>query len=285
MMMPMRTTVRNPYDEVQVMAETVPLGCTTRFMCPKCAGGVSREKGTFAVSRTDGGRVYFCCFRAKCCWRGTITSGLVSQVAAAPISKIRLFTRPTEELTSEQLVWYRTKFGLSPDHGVRFCPSSGMFAYKVYGPDNQVRGWQLRDYNPGVTVKALNYLHRDEPFISWYFPRKPIIGGVVVVEDIPSARKVASCGVAACALLGTAIDFERAYEIASLAENFVILALDRGMLAKQIEYRQKYEALWGSVEIWQLQEDLKYVNRKRIMEALYDGKSDFISVHSEPNQL
>ncbi len=89
---------------------------------------------------------------------------------------------------------------------------------------------------------------------------------------------MASCGISCCSLLGTNLDFERAYEIAERCENFVILALDRGTLPKSIEYRNRYEALWGSVEIWQLDKDLKEVTRKRINEALYDGKSDFISV-------
>lgn len=270
---------RSPYDEVQFLAQELAMGQTKRYRCPKCNGGQSGES-SFAISKSFQGRVFYCCFRAKCSWRGTIFSGLVTgDKIALPFAKLqRRFDRPTEELDQHQLTWYREKFGLSPDSGVCYCPSKDMYAYKVYGPDAQIRGWQLRDYTPGAVIKADNYLHRDEPFISWYWPKETLLGGVVVVEDIPSARKVASCGVAAVALLGTSIDYERAYEIAAYSESFVILALDRGTLMKAIEYRQRYEILWGSVEIWQLKEDLKDVKRTRIREALYDGKSDFVSV-------
>jgi len=272
-------TTKNPYDEVSLLGADIPVGSTCRFVCPKCAGGQSKEV-CFAISQSVPGRLHFICFRAKCSWRGTISAGQVvgNRIELPFDKKLRHFTRPVEELNAIQTQWYRDKFGLSPDDGVAWCDSLGMYAYKVFGPEGQLRGWQLRDFRPGCQVKASNYLHRDEPFISWYYPDKPIIGGVIVVEDIPSARKVASCGIAACALLGTNLDFERAYEIAEQCENFVILALDRGTLPKCIEYRQRYETLWGSVEIWQLDEDLKYVTRKRINEALYDGKSDFICV-------
>lgn len=278
MMLPTKMET-SPYDDVVFLGHALQVGETQRYQCPKCHGGQSSE-ASFAISKSLYGRIHYCCFRAKCQWRGTISAGVhVGDRIELPFAKrLRIFDRPTEELTSDQIAWYREKFGLSPDSDVRWCDSTQSYAYKVFGPNGQRRGWQLRDYRPGATLRANNYVERDEPFISWYFPDKPEIGGVVIVEDIPSARKVSSCGIASVALLGGAIDYERAYEIAALAENFVILALDRGTLPKQIEYRQRYECLWGSVEIWQLQEDLKYVNRKRIREAIYDGKSDFVGL-------
>lgn len=278
---------KNPWDEVVFIGEGLGVGQTKRSVCPKCGGGESREQGCFAVSRSVPGRVHFICFRAKCSWKGTISAGtLVGGKIEVPYEKrLKKFSRSVEDLNAIQIQWFRDKFGISPDDDVVWCDSLGMYAYQIRGPDGQLRGWQCRDYRPGAIIKASNYVHRDEPFISWYHPDERNIGGVVVVEDIPSARKMASCGVTSVSLLGTSIDFERAYEIAERCENFVILALDRGTLPKCIEYRNQYEALWGSVEIWQLDKDLKAVTRKRINEALYDGKSDFISVPDIEGQL
>jgi hypothetical protein len=272
----------NPIDEVTALAVTVKEGNTLRVTCPKCCGGVSQEKNSLAISKGTAGKVFFKCFRAKCNWGGSVQSG--NPLGANPSAQTRLpriFDRPVEELNDLQIQWYREKFSVSPDKDTVYCPSKDMYAFKVFGPNGETRGWHLRSFVPGAAVRALNYNQREESFISWYLPKQQEIGGVVVVEDIPSARKVSSCGITSVALLGCSIDFERAYEIAGKCENFVILALDRGTLAHQIAYRQRYEPLWGSVEIWQLQEDLKYVDRTRIREAIFDGKSDFISVHSK----
>lgn len=265
-------------DEVAALGAALPDGGTYRGICPKCGGGTSKE-ASFAISRLKE-RVFYRCFRAKCHWGGTLIEGCYwSDKIDLPFPKnLRLFQRPYDDLDEPQIEWFRTQFGISPDNRTFWVPSMDVYAYKVVGPDEQHRGWQLRNYLPGALIKNDNYVHRDEPFISWYRPKEVLLGGVVVVEDIPSARKVAACGVASVALLGTSVDYERAYEIAEQCEGFVILALDRGMMQTMVGYRQRYEALWGSVEIWQLQEDLKYVARNRIKEAIFNGKSDFISL-------
>lgn len=272
--------INNAYDEVQALAAGVLVGNTLRCVCPKCGGGSTKEK-SFSISQSVQGRVYFRCFRAKCNWGGKISPSGVEASDPLKPSRLRTFSDAIEPLDENQVTWYREKFHVSPDKDTFWVPSKDMYGYKIRGPEGQHRGYQLRSYTEGATVKALNYIHRDEPFISWYEPKELQIGGVVIVEDIPSARKVASCGIASVALLGVQIDFERAYEIAGKCENFAILALDRGTLMRAIGYRQRYQALWGSVEIWQLQEDLKHVARTRIREAIFDGKSDFISVHSK----
>lgn len=277
------TSQRMPHDEVVLVGATLKPGWTVRVICPKCGGGTQRETSC-AVSKDSKGVVFFKCFRAKCNWGGTISQGLtVADVEALKVkrTRIRTLNDPIEPLDAIQVLWYREKFGVSPDKDTYYCSTKDMYAYKVRGPDGQTRGWQLRSYVPGVTVRALNYIERDEPFMAWYFPKLPEIGGVIIVEDIPSARKCATCGIASVALLGNSIDFERAYEIAGKCENFAIIALDRGTLMQAISFRQMYESLWGSVEIWQLQEDLKYVARTRIREAIFDGKSDFISLFSK----
>jgi len=265
-------------EEVELLASTLSKGTTYRGICPRCGGGQSKEN-SFAVSKSTSGSLYFKCFRAKCQWQGTLRGGVITaENITAPHHATRLMDRPVEALDENQVRWFREKFGISPDEHVYWVPSKDMYAFKILGPLGQHRGWQLRSFQPTSLIKCTNYNHRAEPFMHWFFPQKAEMGGVVVVEDYISARKVSLCGVAACCLNGTHIDFERAYEIAGYCEDFVVLALDRGTMPQMITYRQRYEPLFGSTEIWQLDLDLKYVSRKRIREALYDGKSDFISV-------
>lgn len=267
----------NPYDEVAALADMLGKGETRRFICPKCSGGYSHEQ-SFCVTHTDIGRIFYCCFRASCRWKGTLLSGrFVGGGIELPYNKkIRKLERPLDELNEDQLQWWRKEFGMSPDCRTLYCDSREMFAYKVLGPFEEHRGWQLRTHFG--EKKCDNYVHRDGPFISWYKAEKRVFGGVVIVEDPVSARKVSICGVDACALLGTSLDYERAYEIGENSNGFVIIALDRGTISTAISYRQRYECLWGSVEIWALDKDLKYVDKRRIAQGLYEGKSDFISV-------
>lgn len=265
-------------DEVEAIGSALAPNRTLRTVCPCCGGGSTKES-SFCITRTAQGRLLYKCFRATCHWRGSLIDGAIANPEpAVPFSRrLREFRASVSELTDNQLEWFRQRFGLGPDPDTLYCDSKDMYAYRVRGPDRQLRGWQLRAYHAGAPLRADNYVMRDEPFMSWYFPKDKEIGAVVVVEDIPSARKVALCGVAAVAMLGSSLDYERAYEIGDHSEGFTILAMDRGTLPQALNYRDKYEAIWGTTEIWQLDKDLKDVSRKRIREALYDGKSDFIS--------
>lgn len=275
-------TMTNPQtnliDEVTALGSTLAVDQTYRTTCLKCGGGASKER-SFSITRTSQSRILYKCFRATCGWGGTIVGGIDwSKEIVLPFEKrLRTLSAPVDKLDENQVRWFRDRFGISPDADTGYCDSKDMYAYKVRGPNQQHRGWQLRSYVPGRSLRADNYIIRDEPFVSWYFPKDKELGGVIVVEDIPSARKVATCGIASVALLGCSIDFERAYEIGANNEGFTILALDRGTLAQALGYKTKYEALWGSVEVWQLDKDLKDVTRQRIRRALYDGATDFIS--------
>src|ERR1700741_3009213 len=94
------------YEEVELLGATISKGETYRGVCPKCGGGLSKEK-SLAVSRTDLGRIFWKCFRGKCSWSGTLNGGtVVSTGIALPFKKyLRIFTRPVEELDSHQIRW------------------------------------------------------------------------------------------------------------------------------------------------------------------------------------
>lgn len=283
--------IKNPaVDEVALRAEGLTYGTTERGVCPRCRGGSSSEK-SFVVSRGLGGKVWWTCFRANCDFRGSLMLGSghgIGEMAdgtSARSRSTRYFDRPIEELGDYAIKFFRSKFDFSPGNDIYYCPSLGRYAHRVYGPMGQNRGWVLKAYD-GKEPKAIAYPQRDEPFISWSWPRFPQYSGVVVVEDLESARKVSDAGMKSVALLGTSMDFERAYEIAEQAKDSVvdgvkpavILALDRGTMSTMLAYRRKYELIWGFTLIWQLDQDLKYVTRKRIKKAIENGESDFISL-------
>lgn len=266
-------------DEVELTAETMTNDSTYRGTCPKCGGGASKER-SFSISKDAKGSVFFQCWRATCQYRGkTQRSNPLGTPRQDESPRPRLFTHPVDKLSDNQILFYRQKFGMSPGSEISWCGAMDRWAYKVFGPDGQTRGYVLRAHHPKAgQLKSLNYVHlRDEPFIGWYTAPQPWVGGVVVVEDMDSARKVSINGISSVALNGCAIDYDRAYEIGRMSEGFVCLALDRGTMKQALEYRQRYETLWGNVEIWQLDQDLKYVPSQRIREAIFGGKTDFIS--------
>jgi len=263
--------------EVELWADGLASGESSRGVCPKCLGGSSGEK-SFLCSRSTSGIAHFICFRASCGYRGTVD--LVLGPGSTPVpKKTHRMMRGLETLDKHQVKWYREKFDINPGTEVYWCPSVSRYAYRVYGPTGGHRGWILRDFNGyGQGAKSLAYKEKeDEPFIGWFDGSKPgDFHPVIVVEDIVSARKVSDAGFKSVSLNGAnALGFEEIYEIRAETPS-IIIALDRGMLPLSIRYRSKYEILFDDIVIWQLDKDLKYVDRTRIREGVINGRADFI---------
>lgn len=267
--------------EILAMAKNLGVGQTARGICPRCKGGTSNEK-SFAVTRDLGATLRFICFRATCKFFGKQSMGTQFLNDSDPPvrTKTSEFRYEVSELTDDDIDIFRSTYGINLNRKVTFwCEEKRMFAHKVRGPSYQFRGWVLRDYLGVTPIKSLVFpTSSEEPMISWEFPGEDYAPGVVVVEDWLSAKKVADSGMKAVALLGTFIDLERAYEIKQFNDynGPICLALDRGTMPMMVKYRDKFGIIWGDdVEIWSLKDDLKYVSRKRIREAV-DGKRDFI---------
>lgn len=280
-MVAMRTTqTSNPEyrAEVSMIASELAMGETARMSCPRCRGGQSAEK-SFICSRNYTGVAFYHCFRATCSFHGKVVLGNDTSVREYKPAKPRAMDYALESLTSSDIDMFRNVYGVNPDRDTFWCPAVRRYAHRVQGPMGEHRGWVLRDYAGTESNKSLSYPFPDidGPFISWYYPHKELGSGIIVTEDVLSAKKVADSGFKACALLGTWLDFERAYEIADVAErtDFVHLALDEGTVQQMLRYREKFESVFGPAKVWLLREDLKYVSRERIRKAVVDGITNF----------
>jgi hypothetical protein len=267
-------TILTPRQHVELTAQTLFKGESVRTVCPKCNGGSSGEK-SFLCSRDHGGIILYKCFRATCGYRGKFILGDSESGYIPRTRKLHSFTRDLEELGPAQVDWWRWKFQINPGQDVYWCPSLKRDAIRVYGPQGQHRGWVLRDWTGQEPNKSISYPERDEPFIGWYkFDRKT---PVVVVEDLISARKVCDAGFTGVALNGTTFNWEIAFEINEHYKE-IELALDSGTMKQMVEYRELFSTIFDKIRIWTLKDDLKYVPRDRIRDAVLDGKVNFLEI-------
>lgn len=267
---------------VEFIAQTIEPGYSERGVCPKCGGGVSNEK-SFVCSRDARGVAYYRCFRGKCGFNGRVLLSPGAGGEQEPRKRrIHEFNRPLEDLDANQMAFFRNTYGINPANDIFWCPSLGAFAHVVFGPLGQRRGWVVRGYGPDR--KDISYPSRDEEFIGWHYPPHHMATDsgapkprteVVVVEDWLSGRKVADSGYIGISLFGTTINTERCYEIREVSAS-IRLALDKGMLGHMIKLRERFGPIFDDIIIWQLDKDLKYVSRKRIIEAV-NGRTDFIT--------
>lgn len=245
---------------------------TLKEICPKCGGGDSRDKA-FTISRDSAGYLYWRCFRASCGYRGSTGGGSKGKRTAS--REASPLTDKLVPLVEDQIDYFSDEYGVDEyANNIYWCPEREAYAFNVRNPLGSTLGHQLRWYD-GRKPKSLSYpVSRTQPFMASYV--RPGAKSVVVVEDSLSALKVRSSGVTAVALLGTHIDYERAYELRTVSDN-LILALDKGTLPLALSYRDKFGDLFTSVTVWSLDKDLKYVTKERIYKALVHGDTDFIT--------
>lgn len=245
---------------------------TLKELCPKCGGGESKDKA-FSISRDSTGYLYWRCFRASCGYRGSTGGGSKGRrTASRECTPLEAKLVP---LIEEQIDYFSDEYGVDEHVNTIFwCPEREAFAFVIRNAVGSTIGHQLRWYD-GRKPKSESYpVSKTGPFLAYYGASEN--ERVVVVEDPLSALKVKSTGVRSCALLGTHIDYERAYEIRATSEH-LILALDRGTLNLALSYRDKFGDLFTSVTVWSLDKDLKYATRERITRALTKGDTDFIT--------
>lgn len=245
---------------------------TLKELCPKCGGGESKDKA-FSISRDSAGHLYWKCFRASCGYRGSTGGGSKGRrTVSREVTPLEAKLLP---LTEEQTDYFSDEYGVdNVKEQILWAPEREAFAFKIRDSRNEQIGHVLRWYD-GRKPKSLSYPEsRTKPFMAAYPSSSE--RGAVIVEDPLSALKVQSVGVYAFSLLGTHFDYERAYEVRSVAEH-LILALDKGTLDLALSYRDKFGSLFSSVTVWCLDKDLKYVIRERIIRAITKGDTDFIT--------
>lgn len=245
---------------------------TRSELCPKCGGGATKEKA-FSISKDTKGYLYWRCFRSSCGYKGSTGGGTKGPRARSREPKI--LSADLVALVEDQTDYFSDEYGVDQiADEILWCPEREAFAFPIKASSGGTIGHQLRWYD-GRKPKSESYPGaRNVPFIAHY-PNNAQ-HGVVVVEDPLSALKVRSAGVYAVALLGTNMDFERAYEIRVLSGSLV-MALDKGTLPLALSYRDKFSSVFDKITIWSLDKDLKYVTRERIIRAIIKGDTDFIT--------
>lgn len=219
-------------------ANAVDPGQTLRVVCPFCGGGSSGERSMAITRNADSGLVLYICFRGHCGASGVIGNpGVVRTTQHA--EKPRPF-RPWDNSPLVPIVsqdsWCREQ--LTAWHlNLRDCADwsydwrDDRLCMPIFGPHYDIRGY-VRRARPGTVPKVLTgRLVDNKPMVHFDLPVKDHKGGgVVLVEDIPSARKISTQGVKAIALLGCTPSDDAMEEVVRYARNeasLVVVALDR----------------------------------------------------------
>ncbi len=244
------------YNDIKLEASDLELGQNKRILCPACGGGESKEL-TLSITLDEDAILKYQCFRATCTLKSGTNAVKHSAPATTPLVKVRKrFEGKVMELDEYYREWILVNWRIpEPEHWWYTPEYGGRIAMSVRSPKFLHRGWVLRDISGTSKTKALTYIDQNEEGLSWYktSPNAP----TVVVEDIPSAVRAATCGVNACALLGTGVGTNRALEIRDNARNGVIMALDQDATDLSFRWAKKYALLWGSVSVLPLPKDLK----------------------------
>jgi len=252
---------------ITILASTLDNNGTMRELCPRCEGGSSGEK-SLSISRTSEGHIVWQCFRANCPERGG--TGDVMRVHRAPVAPApprKEFEGSTKALTEYHLAQLERMWGIKDPPYWYWTPEyGGRVAMSIRSPKYTHRGWVLRDIRGASRTKALTYLDKDQEALSWYKVSKD--APTVVVEDIPSAVRVAQAGVNAVALLGTAVGLPKAIEIAKNAPGEIVIALDQDATRKSFEVVQRYGLLFGDSRVLPIPKDFKDMTEEELQEIL-----------------
>lgn len=238
--------------ELALEGECLAVGSSVRMVCPFCRGGRSRE-ATLVLTHTEEGALLFVCHRANCGASGRLGVAGVGGACAGPAPR-QPRTVPPESLSPLSAEICESVFrswGVSAaGANYRWHEESGRLAMPVLSPTRRHRGWVLREL-PGVVrhgrPKSLTFREDViEPWVHWahgptalYLNEAPT--HLLIVEDIPSADRLAQAGVTACALMGTHIAATVEDEILRVGEAYRVLhvALDRDAVKKSIDYKEK----------------------------------------------
>lgn len=215
-------------------------GTSVRMVCPFCGGGSSNE-ACMVLTHADDGALLFVCHRAHCGASGRLGGGPVlrrpdarpSRTNSVPEGTVLVDLPPAVQAEIRRQ-WH---FDIPP-LSWGWVEQWQRVMMPVRSPKWKHRGWCARALDRGRRgAKTLQYRETEEgPFIHWTGDSSAVI---VVVEDIPSAERLAQNGYRACAILGTYIDDEAQVEIVREAQReqaAVYVALDRDAAHKTFAY-------------------------------------------------
>lgn len=253
---------------VQLMASALEEGEKTREVCPFCNGGSSGEK-SLNVTVKDG-LILYNCHRASCPdGHGAIGEGIrvVRTTRKEKPSRVKPYTGELAPLPEEWEDYLEKKIGWTPWHMGQGRPMLAVgehrVAFPIFSPMGVRRGWVLRSYEPYERLKALTRMDVDEPHLSFYRPNNS--PHVVVVEDIPSAVRVARY--ADCvALCGSGANADYMGEIQAFYKR-IVWALDPDAIQQALRLHNKWKLHFEDSRVIVLTHDPKDMKEEELMEV------------------
>lgn len=193
----------------------------------------------------------------------------------------RVYTGTYEPLSPELLEWFKTKFDIAVAHHDYIGMNQyGKYVFKLHGPNQQHRGYQVRNIVWGsVGADAVRSYAKSSTFMadtsspvqSFYVSMSGWLATqpLVIVEDPVSAMKVTQqAGLHAVALLGVALTMDKVREIASLSRP-VIFAYDKDATADAFKHVREYGPAFPKVSIKMLETDIKDMKSGDVWELFH----------------
>lgn len=258
-------------NQLRLLASGLSVGASSNGeTCPFCNGGRGRER-SLSLKRVDETRVLYRCFRATCGRFGSLTgtSYTSSNPSNLRVKSRNVFSSDTRELGERWISELSSRFGFPRSYtgglGWKETVDDGRLVVPICSPDGVERGIETRSSNlyMGSAPKTLHYRESDDPWMGWYGVAAAKSRGIVLVEDVISAAKVALAGFAAASLMGSHVSLDHALEAAEVGDA-VSLALDRDATYKAIGFRKRFAALLD-LKVIPLQRDLKYESPEDIV--------------------
>ena len=232
--------------------------------CPACG-----KKGDFSVTKSERGLVYRC-WRVKCGIVGFIKTddgdwGYVAKKKV--VSKRYPYIGEICQLPDKASSFLFKKFGILEvelrRNKVMWCPITKRVMYSILSSDNKVLGYVARIYKEINerkctigTSKAKIFWHNkddDEPSIAFPFCTKKCEGKIVLVEDIPSAIRLAR-HTKSIALMSNTIP---ANALSYLSKYTVYIVLDEDATSQSIKLKEKYSLFFKECKIIAITKDPK----------------------------
>jgi len=238
---------------------SLPEGCSTRGICPKCG-----TTSAFSMTRNSS-EIMYICFSATCGLKGVITSkgsdstGLEQNV----IRQHKLFNGNLSVLHAHEEDYLHDTFLIDYEwlHAVRFSEQDMRVYYPQYDVMGRVAGYIARHYPaldgdmPTKGAKAY-WKQAIQGDIGLCFPNMNVLQQVVttkrmcVVEDYPSTLRINSqIGMPTCCLGGTSIYERHISTMLSLGVTELIILLDADAVTKAIKLKRSLSLAFDNVHV------------------------------------
>ena len=264
------------------MALSLPEGCSTRGVCPKCG-----EKGTFSLSRINS-EIKYICFRASCGFKGVITSkgSDVPLLDETVLRQHKLFNGTLTALNENEIDYLYRKFRIDTEwlEHTRYSEEDCRVYYPQYDEIGRVFGYIARHYpkldgnrrTHGAKAYWKQVLPGDPGLL---FPNMEVMAQVVkeqrvlVVEDYPSMLRINSqTGVPTCCLGGTNIYASHIDTMLTLGVKDLIILLDADAVVKAVKLKRGLSLAFDSVTVIPLTgadpKDMTHDELKSIMRGI-----------------